>query len=166
MQTLTRDGMTRIRTAVEKALSEVGKELGVGLSLGNGRFSESEGHFKLNVVPTTVGANGTNQVVSPEAAAWGPWATLFGFKKEDLNAQFKSGRDTFAIVGCKPNRYKYPIAGKRVSDGKMFKFAVSQVLRALGRTVPQHILIGESSRGDSLFNDFDDGEAAWEARVS
>ena len=49
MQSLTRAGMKSIREAVEVALQEVGADLGVGLSLGNGSFREHEGHFRLNV---------------------------------------------------------------------------------------------------------------------
>lgn len=143
MQSLTRAGMKEIREAVEAALEDVGKDLGVGLSLGTGSFTSGEGHFRLNVV--TVGESG--EVVSPEAKAWGVYCTAYGFKPEDLGTVFHSQGKAFKISGIKPSRSQYPISGERVPDGKGFKFPASQVLRALGREVPAGLEFTRRRRG-------------------
>lgn len=143
MQSLTKPGMKSIREAVDAALEEVGKDLGVGLSLGSGSFTSVEGHFRLNVV--TLGEGG--KVESPEAKAWPTYCTAYGFKPEDLGATFHSQGRAFKITGIKPSRSQYPISGERVPDGKGFKFPASQVLRALGREVPTGLEFTRRRRG-------------------
>lgn len=143
MQSLTKPGMKEIREAVDAALEEVGKDLGVGLMLGNGSFTSTEGHFRLNV--TVLGEGG--KVESPEAKAWPVYCTAYGFKAEDLGAVFHSQGKAFKITGIKPSRSQYPISGERVPDGKGFKFPVAQVLRALGREVPAGLEFARRRRG-------------------
>jgi len=126
---LTRPAMKAIREAIDVALENVGKDLGVSLTLGNGSFGSTEGHFRLNV--TTLGDGG--KVESAEAKAWPVLCTVYGFKNEDLGATFFSQGHIFKITGIKSSRSQYPISGERLADGKSFKFSPAQVLHALGR---------------------------------
>ena len=143
MQSLTKPGMKAIREAVDAALEDVGKDLGVGLTLGNGSFTSVEGHFKLHV--TVLGEGGV--VESPERKAWPVYCTAYGFAVDDLDKVFHSGGKAFKITGIKPGRSQYPICGDRVPDGKAFKFPASQVLRALGKTVPPGLEFVRRRRG-------------------
>lgn len=142
--TITRQLMKDVREAVDTILAEIGPKMGVALKLGNGSFLSNEGHFKLLVHPI---ANGV--VESPEKTGWNRWAVAHGFKAEDLGAKFRSGGHEFTIEGVKPSRHRYPIIGKRVSDGKGFKFTIGQVLQGLGRPMLTH----------DLQDDIDDGPA-------
>jgi len=135
MQTLTKAGMKEIREAVEVALKEVGADLGVGLSLGNGSFRDHEGHFRLNVV--TGGDGDTDE--SPQQAAWDRICKGYGFEPADYGKTFVSQGHTFRITGLQTSRPTYPISADRLPDGKRFKFTVPQVLTAMGKTVPDHV---------------------------
>lgn len=50
MATITREVMKALRRDIEEALGNVANKHGVTLELGNGRFNDREGHFKLNIV--------------------------------------------------------------------------------------------------------------------
>lgn len=134
MQSLTRAGMKSIREAVEVALQEVGADLGVGLSLGNGSFREHEGHFRLNVV---TGGSGDE---SPVQSSWDRICKSYGFEPEDFGRTFVSQGQTFKITGLQTSRPTYPITADRQPDGKRFKFTVPQVLQAMGKPVPDHVV--------------------------
>lgn len=142
MQTLTKQSMKAIREAVDAALVEVGKDLGVGLAVGSGSFRSNEGHFRLNVV--TASPNGV--VESPERKAWSLHCAGYGFTPEDLDKTFVSQGRTFKIRGIKTSRPSYPISADRMPDGKGFKFTAEQVLSALGRTVPDHVRVARRRR--------------------
>lgn len=150
MQSLTRTGMGQIRSAVEAALVNVGEHLGVGLTLEGGRFSAKEGHFKL--VATVLSESG--EVQTPERMAWKTVATAYGFQVDDLDKVFRVGGKAYKISGIKPSRSQYPISADRVPDGKGFKFPTAEVLRALGREVPEGLeFTRRRRRGFGYFED-------------
>lgn len=123
---IDRKAMETIRAAVNAVLAGVAKDLGVGLTLGNGSFSSIDGHFKLNVTP--VASNGV--IESPERKAWPLYCESYGFEESDLGAEFYSNGHRYTIEGIRPSAHKMPMMVKRV-DGKLFKMEAWSVLYAL-----------------------------------
>jgi hypothetical protein len=130
---LNRAKMKEIREQVDAALHEVGLNLGVSLSLGNGSFGDTEGHFKLKVV--NVGAGG-GVVENPERKSWSVFCKQYGLRVDDLDKVFVVNGTNYKIEGVKPSRSKFPISAKRVSDGRGFKFPAESVLIGLRRVLP------------------------------
>jgi hypothetical protein len=134
MKSLDRDGMRRIREAVDAALVGVAKSLGVALYLGSGSFLAESGHFKLHVAVLGGEASddGEDALVKVEALTWKRHAEAYGFKPEDLGRKFYVGGTQYEICGLKTSRPRFPICAKRCKDGKMFKMPDFQVKAALG----------------------------------
>jgi hypothetical protein len=56
----------------------------------------------------------------------------YNLTPDDLGKEFSICADTYIIEGCKPRSSKYPILGKNVKTGKVYKFPASQVRIGLG----------------------------------
>jgi len=99
------------------------KELGVDVQVGSARFSSSSATFKVEV--SIVAADGT--VETKTVSDFKRCAQLWGLQPDDFGRTFRSRGIAYEICGGKPGSYKYPILGKRVPDGKVFKFPADVV---------------------------------------
>ena len=129
MTEIDRPFLDKARTHIDKALAEVGKELGVSIKTGNCRYSSSTFTFKLE--GCLIGDDGN--AVTKEAESFTMLASSYGLKPEDLHKEFKNGGETFQIVGLKYRARKFPIQAKRLSDGVVYKFPADTVRFALMR---------------------------------
>lgn len=123
MTQINRTTLKWLRPLIVKALEPLSEELGIQLKLGNATFSITNFTFKLE------GAlqNSDGTFDTKEREDFKSHAFMYGLKATDLDKEFEYERDTYTIVGFKPRSTKYPILGKRVSDGKIFKFPVHTV---------------------------------------
>jgi hypothetical protein len=120
---MNNDSLRLIRTAMQSALDKAAKEYGISIRVGSCSYSDSSARFKVEVA--TVGSRGVVQ--SKTRSDFALYATRFGLKKSDLGRTITSRGERFEIVGLKVKSSRYPVLGKRLSDGKLFKLPVEAV---------------------------------------
>jgi len=135
MTALSKSSLQALRLDVDAALAEVAAKHGLVIKLGNGSFSPSHATFKLEV--STVREDGL--VLTKEADRFRQAATVYGLEPSDLGREFVALGELFQLVGLTTG-WKQPLLGRRVKDGKMYKFtkvAVRAGLDARARVVAQ-----------------------------
>lgn len=129
-----RDTCGLLRSEINAALKAVGEKHGVLVEAGNASFSDDFVNFKLRV--SAKAEDGS--VVSQEATDFKRFASLYGFFADDLGKEYSVRGKSYAIAGLKNRSRTMPIIG-RAKDGKLYKFTVESVLRALGRECPDYL---------------------------
>jgi len=108
-------------------LLQIGKELGLDLSVGNGSFTSVDGKLQLIIKSL----NESGEAVDRSMLDFKHYAKSYGLSPEDYGKTFKHGNETYKITGLKTNRPKFPINAIRVKDGKGFKFPAASVINGL-----------------------------------
>jgi hypothetical protein len=126
--TFTRPECQRVRAEVQAVLEKLGEQLGLDVSLGNGRFNEEAFSMKLEF--TAPDKDGNRQ--SRNEQEFKMYAKSFGLEPDDFGKTFVDRNHSFVITGIKPRSYKFPILVTR-DDGKKYKYPVDDVIRGLGR---------------------------------
>jgi hypothetical protein len=111
-----------IRDALEAHFESFDFE-GIELSLGSARFSDQIVTFKLECAMPNEDGTATSKI----GEDFKLYCHRYNLTPDDLGKEFSNGVDTFTIEGCKPRSTKYPILGKNVKTGKVYKFPVAQV---------------------------------------
>lgn len=119
--------LNNLRKDFGSTVSELEKKYNVKIELGNGRFNDSSATFKLIV--TGNGENG--EVIDNNENQFMQYCEVFGFKKSDFGKTFFNMSGSYEICGIKPSSYKYPILGKNVITGKIYKFPADVVKMSL-----------------------------------
>jgi len=120
-----KQNLKEVRVEIDKTLNELGKKLGIKLSIRNIRFDDLT--FR-----TTLEANIPNNAklfVNPDLnvkAGGGGGGVL-----PTIGLKFFAGSRQYEIIEYKLNRPKFPIIAKRLPDGKRFKFTIDQVNNSL-----------------------------------
>lgn len=131
---LDRGTLAGLRVEIEAILSPLAVKYGIGVHVGDCRFTSTTATFKLDVAV----ANEGGQVVTKEAEDFKRHALAFGLHPEDLGREFTSfSGERYIITGLKLSMRKYPVIGQRVDTGKSYKFPAHMVVQALaaGRSV-------------------------------
>ena len=125
---LTKEKMQAARRILDEMFknSKELAELNINLELGNGRYGNETGTFKLNVISMQNG-----KVVPKEEIDFKNECYRFGLEKEHLGQKFMCQGEEFEICGLKPRSYKRPILAK-TKTGKTYKFAPYTVKQSLG----------------------------------
>lgn len=119
---ITRDLCRDIRSELELVLPAIGKQLGVKLALGKGRFCPNFATLKIDVTPLTEA--GTEQ--SKIEVDFKLHAASFGLKASDLGREFGTSIGSrFKICGLNPRAWKSPILA--TNNGKTYKFKAESV---------------------------------------
>ena len=134
-----------------KALQTTAEQFGLAVKHAGGNFTASSAVLKFEFAVKA--ENG--QAVSREAEAFTRCATIYGLKPTDLGRTFCMNGKHFKICGLNRNAVKMPILASALTTGKVFKFGHITVATLLGYKVSPLAMLGGN-----------DGEAAWEARVS
>jgi hypothetical protein len=117
-----------IADRAEERLEELAQELGLNVRYAGGSFSASNAVIKFEFA--VVGENG--QAATREAEAFKQLAFTLGLQPDDLGRRFSNiTGEVFEIVGLKPKSPRFPLLGKRVRDGKVFKFVPKAVVNNL-----------------------------------
>ena len=121
---------SRVVDEVNKALSEVGRKLGINIQkTGGGRFGSSNFTFKVEC--SLVGEDGA--VKSKEVESFKKYASMYGLKPEHFGMPFTTfGGKTYTICGLNTKASKNPIHAKN-SKGKTYIFPAEEVKAMLER---------------------------------
>ncbi len=108
-----------IRQRFQSVCDDLSKELGLGITLGNIRFSETTATLKVNLV--TSGENG--EIKSKEAIDFIRYAHSHGIPVSCLGKIFSNTNgDELILLGYMPRSYAYPFLAERTYDKKRYKF--------------------------------------------
>ena len=137
IKAIDRKALQYLRGVIDSALDELSNEQGWGikLQLGNGSYSGSNGHFKLNI--SAIDESGT--VVTEEAEDFKRYAELYGLKPEWLGESFTyssvkrgSSPETYKIIGFKARARKRQILTED-GNGKRVVWPAKNVLELMER---------------------------------
>lgn len=126
--------MNSVRLTREKlqgALQKLEVELGCVVRVGNATFDRDGTNCTFKIDMSVVNDGGVPQ--TRQMSNFRSLAVLYGLKPEDLGTQFTISGETYLITGASPKSSKYPIIGKRVRDGKSFKFSSYAVKSVMGQ---------------------------------
>ena len=141
---IDRKALQYLRGVIDSALDELSNEQGWGikLQLGNGSYSGSNGHFKLNI--SAIDESGT--VVTEEAEDFKRYAELYGLKPEWLGEIFtyssvKQGGtpETYKIVGFKARARKRQILTEHIESGRRVVWPAKNVLELMERQAGKNV---------------------------
>jgi hypothetical protein len=131
MTTLTQftpSNIRSVRARVIEALKEVEKELGITITDGSARYSETTLSLKLEM------GLGVGPENTASAQMFKQLATRYGLQPEDFGRRFMSQTgELYEITGLKPTRPKYPISATEVATGRAFKFTADVVRNGIIR---------------------------------
>jgi|GEM_PF-1314809 len=129
---MDREKVKALRDKMQEALDAfVGSDNGVVVKVGHASYTDSNVTFKVEVSEVVDG-----KAVTKEASAFKALASMYGLKPEDLGRRFAFRGGQYEVCGLNAKAGKFPICGKRVSDGKGFKFGEQTVALALGHALP------------------------------
>ena len=140
---IDRKALQHLRGVIDSALDELSNEQGWGikLQLGNGSYSGSNGHFKLNI--SAIDESGT--VVTEEAEDFKRYAELYGLKPEWLGeiftyTSYKQGSkpESYKIVGFKARARKRQILTED-GNGKRVVWPAKNVLELMERQAGKNV---------------------------
>lgn len=100
----------KIRVALNMALEDIGKDLGLTITVGNGSYDDSSVTFKTECV--LAGVDKAKEEFERDCR-------YFHIKPEAYGTSFTYGGKWYTLVGLKTNRPKYPVLAKR--DGNNYK---------------------------------------------
>lgn len=120
-----------IRKDVDALLVQAGKDHGVEMKLGSGRFGDKSASIKLEIAVVEGGVAMTAGLTDFDRHC-----ESYGLERSHIGMKFKSPRGgLFRITGLNVRAPKYPITAERVSDGRGFKFSADAVLSGLKAVV-------------------------------
>ena len=143
IKAIDRKALQYLRGVIDSALDELSNEQGWGikLQLGNGSYSGSNGHFKLNI--SAIDESGT--VVTEEAEDFKRYAELYGLKPEWLGESFTyssvrqgSTPETYKIIGLKARARKRQILTED-GNGKRVVWPAKNVLELMERQAGKNV---------------------------
>ena len=115
-QTLTKERVKHLTAVVNEALAAVGRAEGVVLKCGGGTFFATEAKLGLHI--SLVREDG----LPPGATRWAAGRAAYGLSAVEFGSRFTVKSHVYEVADLAVGRSKFPIIGRRVSDGKMFKF--------------------------------------------
>ena len=143
IKAIDRKALQYLRGVIDSALDELSNEQGWGikLQLGNGSYSGSNGHFKLNI--SAIDESGT--VVTEEAEDFKRYAELYGLKPEWLGESFTYSSvrqggtpETYKIIGLKARARKRQILTED-GNGKRVVWPAKNVLELMERQAGKNV---------------------------
>lgn len=122
-----RQAVRAIAESIEQAVQAVGKQYGIIIKRGNGRFDANS--FKLNL-ECTVLAGADERQAQAERARFEMYARVYGLTPGDLGRTFTRDAYTYTITDLSPKSKRFPVICTR-NDGKRFKFDAHSIRAAL-----------------------------------
>lgn len=121
---ITEINKSTVQTLAEEAtaaLRAVAEKHGITLKRERGSYDPSAGSFTGKWTFVCVSESGIPSDFARNAA-------MFGLKAEDYGREFRTfSRGAFTLCGIKPRNRKYPILGKCVRTGKVYKHTLQVI---------------------------------------
>ena len=122
MKKIGREECKLLRKVVESRLREALADFELNVDIGNMTFSGDTVSFKTTLAVADYNAD----VEDLKKYGW-----KYGLDETHFGSKFSSNGETYELVTIKPRSKKYPFIGRRLSDGKQYKFGrfiLSEVL--------------------------------------
>lgn len=117
--------LKRFRSDFKAAVAELEAESGISLDLGNISFDADQFTTKLTV---TIIAEGENPRVAIQKKSLNDFGIRYGLTDADHERRFNFNGKSFAIIGVKSRRQKYPIIAREISTGREFKLPARAII--------------------------------------
>jgi hypothetical protein len=118
----TKDNLKILREVIQNSLNTVGEAYGLNIKMKEIRYSDYELHAPLE-------AEILDKHDDLRKDKFETYCPVCGLTPEDFGRIFTVAGKQYKIVDVKPSNRKYPVIAQRLSDGKSFKFPVSEVKR-------------------------------------
>ncbi|RJQ26707.1 hypothetical protein C4577_02865 [Candidatus Parcubacteria bacterium] len=126
---MDKERVKELRLKLREHLAKFGEEHSLAPEIkGAAIFTPSNVQFKLELSEL----DSKGQAQSPERTAFETNAHFYGLSKNDIDKEFQIGNTIYKITGLSIRKIKYPVLCNG-SDGKLYKFHPSQVIKYLGR---------------------------------
>jgi len=119
--------LTTLDAEIRAAIAPIAEKYGVEFRRGRGVYGGANGSLKIEI--STIGDDG--KAITQEAEDYKRYASWHEMDPTALGREFSVGIYRYTIVGLKPKSPKYPVIGRRISDGKEYKFTPSVVKRGM-----------------------------------
>jgi len=123
---ITRTKIQDMRKDIEEALQAVAEKHNCTIKAGNASFNEDSFKLKLEIVENS----SDGSTVTQAQVDWKANASSFGLDVDLLGKTVILQNSNYEIVGLKPRSRKYPVLGKDLSNGKIYKFPALSVKNA------------------------------------
>jgi hypothetical protein len=110
-----------IRPALEKALAQVVKELGVNITVGTARFTDQTMTIKVEMATNFKGGTTSKMEID-----FLKGTAVHGVPADRLNRTFNSMGTVYTLKGYKPARWRYPFVCQG-RNGKQYKVSATTV---------------------------------------
>lgn len=122
IQDIDKEAAKAITAATRAALEKVAEEFGLTVQVGGGVYDPVEGIVKPKVVYALADSG---------QRIFARYASLYGLTEADYGRQFMHKGETYLLVGINPAAPRFPIQGKRVRDGRVYKFPEALAARVV-----------------------------------
>jgi hypothetical protein len=124
-----------LRDELNKLIAAFAKKHSLHADLSQGSYTPDDLRFRLTL--SRLGRDGK----PPAQAKFELAARQYGLEPSDFEKTFAmDDRGPYRITGIEPSRPTYPISAVHVRTGKEYKFRIGDVLRALGRAIPDSLI--------------------------
>jgi hypothetical protein len=118
---MNRDKAIYLSEKIKSALLKIQEEEGVEFQVSNISFSTSQMKMSISTKDTVVDDK-ANLALSKR----------YGFTQNIIGMEFTCSNGVFVVESFMTKNRKYPIIGRRKTDGRQFKFPPSNILKYLG----------------------------------
>ena len=160
---MDRETVKQLRFVLEKALAGINSDK-LAVSVGNATFLHNNVTFKIEIAEKTAGGT----VIDRDAEALQRHFGMFGLPPDSLGKRFYFRHEEFEATGLRPKAFRFPLLGKRLRDGKIFKFPATVLAPNLLQQRRQAYLaaLGQFGNDTPVPNALAESEADFEAEAA
>lgn len=119
----TRANLKTLDEAIVEAVQPVAEKFGIQIKRGSGTFTPTD--YKVKLICAVQNLDGTYE--TPERTDFKQLAPIYGLTADDIDMTFKWNEEKYNLIGIRARSRKFPFIGKRIRDGKRFKFGVDAI---------------------------------------
>lgn len=131
IQRFDRKNVEEVLDACKEALELVAEEYGVLLQRKHCTYQYNEVPIAFKLIIPERAEDG--EAIDPKETEFRKYAGRFGLDPNFYGETFKTYSGSFEVCGIKPKSRKYPVLGKNLINGKVFKFQAQVVLDGIGQ---------------------------------